>query len=178
MHRSRTRRTRRRRRPRRPSRPRTRSPPPRVTRLRRAGPGRVAVELDGRPWRTVPDDVVVRSGLRAGVELDRPLARELARELRRAKALGTATRALRARPLSEERLRQRLRARGVSGRDGETAVATLSEAGYIDDGRLARGRAAALAERGWGDAAIVERLAGEGLAAAVVEPAVAALEPE
>ena len=126
----------------------------------------------------MPDDVVVRSGLRAGVELDRPLARELARELRRAKALGTATRALRARPLSEERLRQRLRARGVSGRDGETAVATLSEAGYIDDGRLARGRAAALAERGWGDAAIVERLAREGLAAAVVEPAVAALEPE
>jgi len=126
----------------------------------------------------VPDDVVVRCGLHAGRELDRPLARELARELRRARALGTATRALRARPLSEERLRQRLRARGVSRGAGEAALATLAETGYVDDARLARGRAAALAERGWGDAAILDRLAGEGIPAVEAEPAVAALEPE
>ena len=58
---------------RRPSRPRTRSQPPRITALRRAGPGRVAVELDGEAWRTVPDGVVVRCSLSAGVVLDRPL---------------------------------------------------------------------------------------------------------
>ena len=61
-------------RPRRPSRPRTRSQPPRITALRRAGPGRVAVELDGEAWRTVPEVIVVRCSLSAGVVLDRPLA--------------------------------------------------------------------------------------------------------
>ena len=129
-------------------------------------------------WRTVPDDVVVRCGLRAGIELDRPLARELARELRRAKAISAATRALRTRPLSEERLRRRLEDRGIPADARETAVATLAGAGYVDDTRLARGRALALAERGWGDAAILERLAGEGLSAAEADAAVAGLEPE
>jgi regulatory protein len=126
----------------------------------------------------VPDDVVVRCGLRLGLELDRPLARELARALRRVRAIGTATRALRARPLSEQRLRQRLRAHGIPEGAGDDAVATLSEAGYVDDGRLARGRAAALVERGWGNAAILARLAAEGLEPTEVEPAVKGLEPE
>jgi regulatory protein len=126
----------------------------------------------------MPDDVVVRCGLRAGRQLDRPLARELARELRRAKALGAAARALRSRPLSEERLRQRLETRGVPAPAREAAVAALSQAGYVDDARLARGRAAALAERGWGDAAILDRLLGEGLPETEAESAVAELEPE
>ncbi len=152
--------------------------PSRITALRRARPGHVAVELDGQPWRTMTDDVVVRCGLRAGLELDRPLARELARELRRTKALGAAARALRARPLSEERLRGRLRARGIPECERDTAVATLAEAGYVDDATLARGRAVALAARGWGDAAILVRLVGEALPAVHVEAAVAALEPE
>jgi SOS response regulatory protein OraA/RecX len=138
----------------------------------------VAVELDGRPWRTIPEDAVVRSGLRAGIALDRPLARELARELRQAKALGAATRALRARPLSEQRLRERLRAKGIPDEAERAAVATLSAAGYVDDARLARGRALALAERGWGDAAIAARLSGEGLPAGEIDGAVAELEPE
>jgi regulatory protein len=110
--------------------------------------------------------------------LDRPLARALARELRNERALGTAVRSLRARPLSEQRLRERLQSRGVRGDAEQIALATLSAAGYVDDERLARGRAAALAERGWGDAAIAARLAGEGLSESDVEAAVAELEPE
>jgi SOS response regulatory protein OraA/RecX len=126
----------------------------------------------------VPDEVVVRCGLCAGVELDRLLARELARELRQAKALGTAVRALRTRPLSEQRLRQRLHARGLPTGARDAAVSILSEAGYVDDSRLARARATALAERGWGDAAILDRLGGEGLARGDSEAAVAELAPE
>jgi SOS response regulatory protein OraA/RecX len=155
-----------------------RSQPPRITALRRSGPGRVAVELDGQPWRTVADAVVVRCGLRADVVLDRPLARTLARELRNERALGTAVRSLRARPLSERRLRERLQSRGVRADAEETALTTLSEAGFVDDERLARGRAAALAARGWGDAAIAARLVGEGLSESDVQAAVAALVPE
>jgi SOS response regulatory protein OraA/RecX len=126
----------------------------------------------------VPEGVVVRCALRPGVVLDRPLARSLARELRRERALGTAVRSLRARPLSERRLRERLQSHGVRPDAEEAVVGTLAEAGFVDDGRLARGRAVTLAERGWGDAAIEARLAGEGLREAEIAAAVAELEPE
>jgi SOS response regulatory protein OraA/RecX len=126
----------------------------------------------------VPEDVVVRCALSEGTALDRPLARSLARELRRERALGTAIRSLRARPLSEQRLRERLQSRGVRADAEEAAVATLVGAGFVDDARLARGRALALAEKGWGDAAIEARLAGEGLPEPMVAEAVAELEPE
>ena len=43
--------------------------------------GRVALEVDGAPWRTVPDDVVVRARLALGQRLDRPALREIRREL-------------------------------------------------------------------------------------------------
>src|SRR5215468_8413663 len=101
------------RRPRRPWRPRTRSQPPRITALRRAGPGRVEVELDGRKWRTVSDAIVARCALRVDLPLDRPLARSLARELRYERTLTMAVRSLRSRPLSERRLRERLRSGDV-----------------------------------------------------------------
>jgi SOS response regulatory protein OraA/RecX len=48
----------------------------------------------------------------------------------------------------------------------------------VDDGRLACGRAVALAARGWGDIAIKARLTGEGLGEPAVAAAVAELEPE
>jgi SOS response regulatory protein OraA/RecX len=60
----------------------------------------------------------------------------------------------------------------------EAAVATLAGAGFVDDARLARGRALALAEKGWGDAAIEARLVGEGLPEPMIRAAVVELEPE
>ena len=65
-----------------------------VTALRERKRNRVAVELDGRPWRVLPADAVVRAGLAIGRPLDRHTARELAREIRRARALAQATRTL------------------------------------------------------------------------------------
>lgn len=126
----------------------------------------------------MPDDVVVRCRLSAGTELARPVLRELRRELRRAEALAAASRALSHRDLSRRRLGERLRARGVAEPAAEAAVATLAEVGLLDDERLARARAEALAGRGWGDAAVETRLQKEGLDAAVAGQAVAALAPE
>jgi regulatory protein len=120
----------------------------------------------------------VRCALRVDLPLDRPLARSLARELRRERALGTAVRSLRTRPLSERRLRERLQSRGIRSDAEEAAVATLTEAGFVDDARLARGRALALAERGWGDAAIAARLEGEGLTQHEIAAAIEELDPE
>ena len=151
---------------------------PRLTAVRRARPGRVELEVEGRRWRSVPDEVVLRCGLAAGVELDRPLLRALRRELRSAEALGAAVRTVARRDVSTTRLRDRLAARGIRPADADRAVATLAGAGVVDDGRSAASRGRALAERGWGDAAIAARLGGEGYDADAVRAALDDLGPE
>jgi regulatory protein len=149
-----------------------------LTALRRARAGRVTLEVDGQPWRTVPDDIVVRCGLHAGLTLDRPRLRLLRTELRRAEALATAGRALAQRPLSRRQVSERLRRRGVMPPVEHETVATLAAAGLLDDARLAKDRAAALADRGWGDIAIATRLQRDGLRVAEVRVALEGLPPE
>jgi regulatory protein len=149
-----------------------------LTALRRTRPGWVALEVDGRRWRTVPDEVVVRCGLSAGVDLDRPLLRRVRTELRHAEALATAGRALSRRSLSRRSLEERLRKAGVAPTAEASAMGVLSEAGLVDDARLARARAETLAARGWGNRAIETRLTGEGIGGELARVAVADLPPE
>jgi SOS response regulatory protein OraA/RecX len=151
---------------------------PTVTRLQERKRGRVAVELDGRPWRVLPTDAVVRAGLGVGCALDRPLARELARELRRARALAAATRSLAASDRSQRALEQRLARAGHSPAARDDAIAALSSAGAVDDARLAESRAELLARRGYGDAAIRADLSRRLIAPDVAAGAVRGLEPE
>ena len=151
---------------------------PTVTALAEDPGGRVRVELDGRPWRTLPLDVVARVGLARGCELDRPRARVLRRELRRSEALARAARALRRRDLPERALDTRLARAGFHVHEREATLATLTRAGLVDDARFANARAATLAERGRGDAAIAWELERQGVADALVEAAIAALAPE
>ena len=151
---------------------------PTVTALRDDRRGRVAVELDNAPWRTLPVDVVVRAGLSEGLALDRPALRLLRRELRRAEALAIATRALRARDLSEERLAQRLARAAVAPATAAESLQLLERAGIIDDARFARRRAEALVERGYGDAAIEHDLERQGLAGEAVMAALEELPDE
>ncbi|HEY2542421.1 MAG TPA: RecX family transcriptional regulator [Gaiellaceae bacterium] len=146
---------------------------PTVTSLRERPRGRVDVELDGAPWRTLPADAVVRSGLLVGRALDREVARTLARELRRADALGVAVRALRHRDLSRRALAAR-----IDSPAREEALEALERSGILDDGRAAASRAATLARRGWGDEGIRDRLEHDGFAGEPLEAAIAALEPE
>lgn len=65
--------------------------------------------------------------------------------------------------------------------DGERrrdALETLERIGYVDDVRFATVRAAALAARSLGDAAVRHDLEAGGISPEVVEAALAALEPE
>lgn len=152
--------------------------PPVVTALREKPRGGVEVELDGVPWRLVPADAVVRTGLRVGRALDRETARTLGRELRRAAALARAGRALRPRDRSRRALEVRLTTAGVPVRATEEALETLERVGLVDDARLAATRARSLADRGFGDAAIRSDLEHEGLAGELVEQALGGLEFE
>ncbi|HLY93750.1 MAG TPA: RecX family transcriptional regulator [Gaiellaceae bacterium] len=149
-----------------------------VTALRELPRGKVDVELDGGPWRRMPVDAVVGAGLMVGRTLDRETARTLARELRRSGALARATRALAARDRSRSALDERLAAAGVAAEPRREALETLERAGLVDDARFAAGRAAALAERGHGDASIRFDLERQGLSDELVADALAALEPE
>lgn len=136
------------------------------------------IEVDGEPWRAVPDDVIVRCGLAAGVELERPLLRRLRAELRTAEALALAGDTLRRRDVSEHRLAEELRRAGIAPAVETKVLATLVEAGAVDDARLAAARARGLAERGWGDLAIAARLEGEGIPEPEARAAIEELEPE
>jgi regulatory protein len=93
-------------------------------------------------------------------------------------ALETALRALRSSDRSAAELEARLQQRGVGDAERAQALETLERIGYVDDERFARLRAERLAERGSGDALIRDDLERRGLAADVVELALAELEPE
>jgi SOS response regulatory protein OraA/RecX len=149
-----------------------------VTALRSQRPGRVAVELDRAPWRVLPVDVVVRVGLGVGETLDRGRLRELRRELRRHEALAAATGALRHRDLSRGALEARLARRSVAPLDRAETLEVLERAGVVDDARFGETRARALAERGWGDAAIRDDLERQALSGELIERGLAALSPE
>ena len=151
---------------------------PTVTALRERKRARVAVELDGREWRVLPTDAVVRAGLAVGRPLDRPVARQLAREIRRAKALTQATRTLAATARSRGELEQRLARAGHAETAREDALESLGRAGLVDDARLAEDRAGVLARRGYGDAAIKADLRRRMIGAEAISDAVAGLEPE
>ena len=151
---------------------------PVVTALHEKPRGRVEVELDGAPWRLVPSDAVVRTGLFVGRALDRETARTLGRELRRSDALARAARALRPRDRSRRTLEDRLAKAGVPALAREEALETLERVGLVDDARVAAMRAQSLAARGFGDAAIRYDLEQVGVAGELVEQALAGLEPE
>lgn len=151
---------------------------PTVTALREDRRGRVAVELDGTAWRTLPLEVVVRAGLSAGRTLDRAALRLLRRELRRAEALAMAGRTLRARDLSEQRLAERLAGAAVAPAAIAESVDLLRRAGLVDDERFARNRARALAERGYGDAAIEHDLDRQGVNGDLIRAALEELPGE
>ena len=151
---------------------------PRITGLRELRGGRVELEVDGSPWRTLPVAVVARAGLQLGVELERPRLRELARARRLEAALATAARELRRRDLTARGLGARLEQRGVAPAAGAEALAAATAAGYVDDARFARDRAAALAARGYGDAAIRWQLEREGVEPELAASACEELEPE
>jgi SOS response regulatory protein OraA/RecX len=97
---------------------------------------------------------------------------------RRADALDAAARALSRRDRSRAELDAHLERGGIGAAERRKAAETLERLGYLDDARLAGGRAAALAARGYGDEAIRFDLEGRGIDAELATAAIAALEPE
>ena len=149
-----------------------------MTALRGAPRGRVKVELDGAPWRTVPVDVVLAAGLHVGLTLDRERLRIVRRELRSREALSKAARLLARRDLSEQGLGDELERRRIAPAARRETISRLLAAGAVDDERLATHRAGLLAARGGGDALIRADLEARGLDPRLVDRALAGLDRE
>ena len=149
-----------------------------MTRVRDVGTGRVAVELDGSPWRVLPVEAAARSGLDVGVAVDRPRARRVRAELRRSEALAIAVRSLRYRDHSRQSLADRLARSRVDVAAGDEALGTLERLGLLDDRRSALARATALTERDAGDLLIRADLEQRGFTQSDVAEAIEAMEPE
>jgi SOS response regulatory protein OraA/RecX len=111
------------------------------------------------------------------MELERPVLRRLRRELRRAEALAVAGRTLARADVSAQRLGERLEKR-VGRPAARDTLGRLVEAGIVDDLRVARRWARLLADRGWGDAAILARLEADGVASETGREVIAELSPE
>lgn len=89
-----------------------------------------------------------------------------------------AARSLRHRDRSRRDVDARLARAGVDERVREATLGRLEQIGYLDDGRFAHARAASLADRGYGDAAIGADLAQQGIDGELAAEALAGLEPE
>jgi len=150
---------------------------PIVTALREVR-GKVAVELDGAPWRTLAPEAVLETRLAVGRELDRSCARALARALRRQRAESVALRALARHDRSRASLDARLAGAGVAAAERQHVLGRAERSGLVDDARFAATRARQLAERGAGDLLVLADLERQGVDEHVARDAVVALDPE
>jgi SOS response regulatory protein OraA/RecX len=94
------------------------------------------------------------------------------------RAVDRAVQALARRDHSAASLRAKLDRAGLSESAQAAALDKLGRAGYVDDVRFAHGRAALLADRGYGDGWIRADLERQGVARETVDSAVAVLEAE
>jgi regulatory protein len=92
--------------------------------------------------------------------------------------LEVAARALHRRDRSRQDVDARLQRAGIGDADRAETLERLERIGYLDEDRFARSRAATLAERGHGDAAIRADLEQQGVEADRVDAALAQLAPE
>jgi regulatory protein len=93
-------------------------------------------------------------------------------------ALKLAGRVLAQRDCSRSALVARLVRAGIDADEAASVLEELSAAGYVDDERFAADRAASLAGRGYGNAAIAAKLRAEAVPSAVIDNTVAQLPPE
>jgi SOS response regulatory protein OraA/RecX len=95
-----------------------------------------------------------------------------------ARAISVGLKALARRELSEAELQHRIERKGIPPAEASCAVRHLQAVGHQSDERAAEERSRLLAQRGFGDAAIVADLEQRSLTRRVIDEALATLPPE
>lgn len=141
-------------------------------------PGAVRVQVGGGGMWTVPRDVAERERLAPGLLVDEAMAARLAEAADAEGAYRAALRALERRPFAAGELGRRLRLKGHAPAAAAAAVERLLAQGLLDDAAFARSFVETRAPRGRGPARLRRDLAAMGVAAPLIDAALAAHWPE
>src|SRR6266516_3691944 len=101
-------------------------------------PGRFALEVDGRELATLSIDSIERLRLATGAVLDEPAAAAVEREAEQLATYDRALNMLASRARSSADLRRVLIKKGETPAHVDSAIARLTQAGYLDDADFAR----------------------------------------
>lgn len=99
---------------------------------------RVKIYLDGRYASTLLAEVVLKEGLKVGMELSADQIEALSGQDRYQRSLNAAVRLLGYRPRSEAEIKQHLQRRGFDIGSTEKALTSLKNQGLVDDTAFAR----------------------------------------
>lgn len=141
-------------------------------------PGQVRLQVDGRPFCTLPASQAAAHGLTPGRLVDEALQDVLEQAADADAALRALLRALERRSFSRKDLERRLRQRGHTASAIEGALSRADELGLLDDGAYAMHFVATRAARGRGPARLLRDLQMSGVSRPLAEAAIAAHWPE
>jgi regulatory protein len=141
-------------------------------------PGQVRLQIDGRPYCSLPASQAAASGLAPGRVVDEALEALLEQAADADAALRALLRALERRSFARQDLERRLRQRGHTAQAIAGALERADELGLVDDGAYAIHFVATRAARGRGPARLLRDLQMSGVARPLAEAAIAAHWPE
>lgn len=141
-------------------------------------PGRVRLQIDGRPFCTLAAGQVEAHGVAPGRVVDEPLQALLEEAADADAALRALLRALERRSFARKDLERRLRQRGHTAAAISGALARADELALLDDGAYALNFVATRAARGRGPARLIRDLQLSGVARPLIDAAIAAQWPE
>ncbi len=140
--------------------------------------GRVRLQVDGRPFCTLPVEAVIAHQLVAGRVVDESIQDLLQQAADADAALRALLRALERRSFSRKDLERRLRQRGHRPPAIAAGLDRADELGLINDGAYALHFVATRAARGRGPARLLRDLQQSGVARPLADAAIAAQWPE
>ncbi|HLS47169.1 MAG TPA: regulatory protein RecX [Gemmatimonadales bacterium] len=141
-------------------------------------PACIRIHVAGRPYYTVPAEVVRAEQLQPGRTIDPDLHERLGRAADQEAALRAALRSLELRSHARAELRRRLVRRGHPADSVDAALDQVAAMGLLDDGAFAREYARSRAARGRGPVRVLRDLMRLGVAREQVDAAVAAQWPD
>jgi regulatory protein len=134
--------------------------------------------VGGRPYYTVPKEIVTAERLEPGGVIDPALHERLGRAADQEAAFRAGLRTLELRPFAQADLGRRLVRRGHPREAVDAALERVAELGLLDDAAFAREYAESRAARGRGPARIRRDLMSMGVARAETDAAIAARWPD
>lgn len=150
-----------------------------VTAIKQRRKGLSQLFIDGEPAVKIDTQVVLRTGLREGVQLSDEQLRELIQDSEKYRASEKALYLLEFRNHSQKELQDKIKRSGISQEAAKEAAEKMEEIGLLDDAAYARNLARTLFERKkYGMRRVQQELKLKGISPEIIEQVLAEFEPE